>query len=61
MLEFMLGPGTSILKIGGAVLLISTGILLLIPVLALWTSSVYAVISLGAIAGLSGYYILSRP
>ncbi len=60
MREFLRGPGINIVKTGAVVLLISAGILLLAPAVALWTSSIYAVMILAVVAGLSGYYMLTR-
>ncbi len=57
--EFMRGPGLNIVKTGLAVLFISTGILLLIPAVSVWTSSVYIVMLMAAAAGLAGYYLLT--
>ncbi len=58
--EFLKGPAMNILKISAAVVFISVGILLLLPVIAIWTSSAYAIVFMGALAGISGYYMLTR-
>ncbi len=58
--EFFKGPAANILKITVAVIFISVGILLLLPVMAIWTAYAYAIVFMGALAGISGYYILTR-
>ena len=58
--EFLKGPASNVLKITAAVYLISIAILLLLPVMAVWTSSAYFIVSMGGLAGISGYYLLTR-
>jgi|GEM_PF-3464043 len=59
MAEFLRGPGLNIIKITSAVILISTGILLILPIIAIRTASTYAIIAAGALTGISGYYIIT--
>lgn len=60
MAEFLRGPGLNITKITVAVILISTAILLFLPIIAIRTASTYAIITAGALAGITGYYIITH-